>query len=315
VTDHSAPDEVFLTGGTGFIGSHVLHALLKKGFRVRALVRPGSSRLASGNGYTIVEGDLRQAGLLVDHLRGCRYLIHTAALYSFRQQDRRAIWETNVLGTAAILEAARIAGIEKAVVTSSSSTLETFDKGAYHGSKVEQERVALAAQIPVVLVLPTAPVGPGDWKPTPTGQMIVDFIRGRIFGSVAGGMNVVPVEDVARAHLAALTRGRPGERYVVGSKDMTFDELWQVLARVAGRPAPRLRIPHRVALTLGLVDGARCRLFPAAQPRIPLEGVRMARHHLCTGAMTTAQDLGYEPTPVEDALSQAVTWYREFGYA
>jgi dihydroflavonol-4-reductase len=123
------------------------------------------------------------------------------------------------------------------------------------------------------------------------------------------------VEDVARAHVAALTRGQPGERYVVGSKDMTFDALWRMLAKVASRSAPRLRIPHGVALTLGLLDAARCRLVAGARPRIPLEGVRMARRHLYAGATTAPQELGYEPTPVEDALSQAVAWYREFGYA
>lgn len=308
-------DRVFLTGGTGFIGSHILRALLRQGYRVRALVRPGSSRIAAGDGCTLVEGDLRQAGGLIEPMQGCRYLVHAAALYSFRPRDRAEIRAVNVTGTAAILEAARIAGVEKAVVTSSSSTLEAFDKGAYHSSKLEQERVALAAQVPVVLVLPTAPVGPGDWKPTPTGQMIVDFIRGRIFGSVSGGLNLVSVDDVAEAHVAALTRGQAGERYAVAGRDMSFDELWRLLGQIAGRSTPRLKIPHAVALTLGLADTARCRMFANARPRIPLEGVRMSRHHLYAGARTTAFDLGYQSMPVEDALSQAVHWYREFGYA
>jgi dihydroflavonol-4-reductase len=189
-------DEVFLTGATGFVGSHVLHALLAAGYHVRALVRPASRPLPLLEGCTVVEGDLLRPGELIPHLAGCRYLVHTAALYSFSPGAREQMFATNVSGSAGILEAAERAGIERSVVTSSSSTVgpshgsrpateDDWDvetgSSAYHLSKLQQARIALAARNPVVLVLPTAPVGPGDWKPTPTGKMVEDFMRGRMF--------------------------------------------------------------------------------------------------------------------------------------
>jgi dihydroflavonol-4-reductase len=307
--------EVFLTGATGFVGRHVLEELLAAGYRVRALARSGSARLGALEGCTTVEGDLLRPGPLARAMEGCRYLMHVAALYSFKPRDRSAIWKVNVGGTAGLLEAARIAGVEKVVMTSSSATLWRGEKGRYHASKSEQERVALAAQIPVVLVLPTAPVGPGDWKPTPTGQMIVDFMRGRIFGSVQGGLNVVAVEDVARAHVRALERGSPGKRYLAGGEDLTFDQLWAMLARVCGRRPPGLRLPHSFATFIGLLDEARCRILPGSRPLAPLEGVRMSRHFMYADSTGSQQRLGWRPGPVEGALARAVSWYRANGYA
>ena len=181
-------------------------------------------------------------------------------------------------------------------------------------------RVALAAQMPVVLVLPTAPVGPGDWKPTPTGKMVVDFMRGRIFATLGGGLNVVPVEDVAKAHVLALQYGRPRERYLVAGENITLSQLWERLARICGRTAPTVRIPFPLALTLGRADELRCRLFRngadgMAAPLIPLEGVRMARHHMYASSAKAQSELGYEATSVTAALERAVQWYRDNGYA
>ena len=326
-------DEVFLTGATGFIGRHVLDALLAAGYRVRALVRPTSRPLPSLPGLQQTPGDLLRPGELAHHMAGCRYLVHVAALYAFAPRQRRDIWATNVRGCAAVLEAARIAGVERAVVTSSSATVgparggRPADEGdwapeeaggvsAYHHSKIEQERVALAARVPTVLVLPTAPIGPGDWKPTPTGKMVVDFMRGRIFASLGGGLNVVAVEDVARAHVLALRFGRPRTRYLAGGENLSLAEIWSHLAVICGRKAPAHRIPYALALTLGWADELRCRLAPgAATPVAPLEGVRMARFNMyvrCDRAMT---ELGYAPTPATDALERAVRWYRDNGYA
>ncbi len=335
MTISTASDEVFLTGATGFVGSHVLRALLAAQFRVRALVRAGSRPLPPLEGCTPVRGDLLRPGDLVRHMDGCRYLVHVAALYSFSPGKRREIFATNVRGCAGILKAARIAGIERAVVTSSSATvgpshgnhLATEDDWAedtasspYHDSKLQQERAALAAQVPAVLVLPTAPVGPGDWKPTPTGKMVVDFIRGRIFASLGGGMNVVAVEDVARAHVLALQHGRPRERYLVGGENLSLSQLWETLARICDRKAPTRQIPYGLALTLGWADDLRCRLFRTGMggmdaPLIPLEGVRMARHNMYVSSDKARSELGYAATSVTAALERAVRWYRDHGYA
>jgi dihydroflavonol-4-reductase len=285
-----------------------------------------------------VRGDILHASDLIPHMEGCRYLVHVAALYTFSPGMDREMFTTNVRGCAGILEAAHLAGIERAVVTSSSSIVGPSrgeqpateqdwdvedDSSAYHRSKLQQARVALAAQIPVVLVLPTAPVGPGDWKPTPTGKMIVDFMRGRIFATLGGGLNVVAVEDVARAHVLALQYGRPRERYLVGGENISLSQLWQRLALICGRTAPTMRIPFPLALTLGRLDQLRCQLLyrktgsteGTTAPLIPLEGVRMARHHMYASSAKAQSELGYQPTSITAALERAVRWYRDNGYA
>jgi dihydroflavonol-4-reductase len=325
-----AGETVFLTGAGGFIGSHILQALLAAQYRVRALVRPESRPLPTPDGCTIVVGDILRSGDLVQHMAGCRYLVHAAALYTFSPGRRDAVFATNVRGCAGLLEAARVAGIERAVVTSSSSTVGAADgerlateddwaieagAAAYHRSKMQEEQVALATQMPVVLVLPTAPVGPGDWKPTPTGKMVVDFMRGRIFATLGGGMNVVAVEDVARAHVLALQHGRPGERYLAGGENMSLSQLWKRLAQICGRPAPTARIPFQLALSLGWADELRCRLLREGAPLIPLEGVRMARHQMYVSCAKAQSELGYEATSVTAALERAVRWYHDNGYA
>jgi len=325
----ASSSRVFLTGATGFIGQHVSRALRAAGYEVRALVRDPGARIEDAE---TVAGDLRRAGDLVPALRGCRYVVHCAALYSFSPHDRPALRPVNVMGTAGLLEAARIAGIERAVVTSSAATVGPAGPGgqpasethwavngthsAYHRSKLEQEYATLAARVPSVLVLPTMPVGPGDWKPTPTGRLIVDFARGRVFAAPPpGGVNVVAVEDVGRAHVLALQRGRPGERYLVGGENLSLDRLWRLLAEVTGRPAPRWRIPYTLAVLVGWLDEARCRLQPGAQPRVPLEGVRMSIQQMYVDCSRARTELGYQPGSVREALERAVAWYRAHGYA
>lgn len=325
----ASSSRVFLTGATGFIGQHVFRALRAAGYEIRALVRDPTTRIEDGD---VVAGDLCHPGALLPALRGCRYVVHCAALYSFAPRDRASLRSVNVTGTAGLLEAARIAGVERAVVTSSGATVGPASSegraateadwaaagahSGYHHSKLEQEYATLAARVPAVLVLPTTVVGPGDAKPTPSGRLIVDFARGRIFAAPpAGGANLVAVEDVARAHVLALERGRPGERYLIGGDNLTLDQLWRLLADVTGRPAPRWRIPYTAAVLMGWVDEARCRLLPTAQPRVPLEGVRMSVQRMYVDCAKARAELGYEPGSVRAGLERAVAWYRAHGYA
>lgn len=321
-------DEVFLTGATGFVGGHVLDELLAAGYEVRALVRaPGAAPRLPG--VREVVGDVRRSGELVEAMRGARFLVHCAALYSLSARDRHDIRVTNVQGTAGVLEAARLAGVERAVVTSSSATVgperdgcaaaesdhaDEHGHSAYHDSKIAGERAALAARVPAVLILPTAPVGPRDWKPTPTGTALLTFLRGRVVASVRGGLNVVDVHDVARAHVAALHRGEPRARYLVGGENLTFDELWSRLSVISGRRAPRRHMPHAVALAAALGDAARCRLVSGARPVVPLEGVRMSRQRMFVDSRRAADELGVISSRVDDALAGAVRWYADHGY-
>ncbi|MFZ0130196.1 MAG: NAD-dependent epimerase/dehydratase family protein [Candidatus Dormiibacterota bacterium] len=319
--------EVFLTGASGFVGAHVLSALLARGYRVRALVRGGWDAPA---GAVAVHGDLRSPGALITALRGCDAVVHTAALYSFAPSDRATIAAVNVRGTAGILEAARIAGVGRCVVTSSSAALApaTASRPAtetdwatadhrtwsYHASKLAGERAALRAPIPVITVLPTAPVGPGDRRPTPTGKIVVDLLRGRMPATLGGGMNIVPVEDVAAAHVLALERGRPGERYIAGGVNLTLAELWRLISRAAGRPERTVRLPYAIAAAAARLDAARVRLTGGV-PAIPLEGVRMGRLEMYSSSAKAGEELGYRPSSADAAIERAVRWYRENGYA
>jgi dihydroflavonol-4-reductase len=324
-----APGEgdVFLTGASGFVGSHVLDALLARGYRVRALVRGGWD---APPGVVQVTGDLREPGALLPGLHGCRYLIHTAALYSFSSRDRATIAAVNIRGTSGILEAARMAGVERCVMTSSSAALPpasasrpatesdwasaTHRGWSYHASKLAGERAALSARIPVTTVLPTAPVGPGDRRPTPTGRIVVDLLRGRMPATLGGGMNIVPVEDVAAAHVLALERGRSGERYIAGGVNVSLAELWRLISRAAGRPERTIRLPYAIAVAAAGIDALRVRLT-GGEPAVPLEGVRMGRLEMYSSSAKAAVELGYLPSSADDAIERAVRWYRENGYA
>jgi dihydroflavonol-4-reductase len=227
-----------------------------------------------------------------------------------------------VLGTEGLFAAAYLAGVERAVLTSSSATLDgeahVFTAGDldYHGSKIVQERAAFASRLPTVAVLPTAPIGAGDWKPTPTGAMIVDFMRGKMIARPpqSGGLNLVDVEQVAQAHVAALERGAIGERYVIGGENFSFDALWDLLAGLTGRSAPRARAPIALMYAAAYLDEARCRLS-GATPFVPLEGVRMSQRRMFADSTVAEQVLGVPPRPVLDALVSAIVWYRDHGYA
>jgi dihydroflavonol-4-reductase len=309
----SERDRVFLTGATGFVGSHILRELLAAGYAVRALARNPQPRGTEDERLEWITGDLRAVGGFSRAIRGCRYLVHCAALYSFAPRDRAKIHAVNVEGTASLMLAAHLAGVERAVLTSSSAT-EGHAYSGYHRSKLDQERVAFASRVPVVALLPTAPVGPGDRKPTPTGKLVLDFARGRIVAKAPGngGMNLVAVEDVARAHVAALERGAAGQRYIVGGENLSMDEIWEMLAEVTGMPMPQWRAPYALALAAGYFDELRCAIC-GGTPNVPLEGVRLARQRMYADPSKALGDLAYTPTSVRAALERAVRWYREAG--
>jgi dihydroflavonol-4-reductase len=322
-----------VTGATGFVGSHVVRQLCERGDPVRVLVRP-TSRLLAIQGLPVesIVGDLRDPASLERACRGVLRVFHVAADYRLWARDPREIYEGNVTGTRNLLEAAQRAGCERFIYTSTVATIAVPRPGAlpnedtragleemighYKRSKflAEQEALKSAADgLPVVIVNPTAPVGPGDWKPTPTGRVILDFVRGRMPAYVDTGLNVVAVEDVAAGHLLAAERGRIGERYILGGRNMTLKEILDVLAAVTGRHAPRLRLPHAVALAAGYADQLVSRVT-GREPQIPVDGVRMARHKMFVDGSKAQRELGFVAGSVEAALERAVRWYQENGY-
>lgn len=323
-----------VTGATGFVGSHVARQLVAAGESVRVLARGGSRRQAlDGAAVEWAEGDLRDEGSLDRALRGVSRVYHVAADYRLWAKNPQEIYENNVTGTKNLLAAALRARVEKVVYTSTVATIAvsrgtalpdetnraSVDEmvGNYKKSKLIAEQEALRAAhegLPVVIVNPTTPVGPGDWKPTPTGKIILDFLLGRMPAYVDTGLNFVAVEDVARGHLLAAERGKVGERYLLGGKNMTLRELLNALAKISGLAAPTRQISHGVALLAAYADAAFSRVT-GREPRIPVEGVRIARHKMFVNDARARKDLGYESSPVEAALERAVRWYVENGYA
>ncbi len=322
-----------VTGGTGFIGSHVVRALLDRGYRVRALVRPGSDRAnLAGLEVEFVEGDVRDFRSVQAAVQGCSLVFHVAALYSFWVRPRTLIDEVNVEGTRNVLQAAFEAGVERVVHTSSVAALglrpdgrpadETVRPspntliGDYKRSKFLAQEVALdfaRRGLPVVVVNPSFPVGPGDRKPTPTGQVILDFLRGRMPAYVDGGLNVVAVEDVGVGHVLAAERGKPGELYILGGENLSMREFFQILADVSGQPAPRIRLPAAPLLPLAYLSAGWATLTGKV-PRLTPDTARMARHRMFYDPGKAIRELGLPQTPARAALRQAVEWFRENGY-
>jgi dihydroflavonol-4-reductase len=325
--------KTLVTGATGFLGSHVARALAGRGENVRVLVRPSSDlRALDGLEAERYTGDLRDRASLDRAMEGVRRVFHVAADYRLWARNPREIFESNVTGTQNLLDAAGRAGVEKFVYTSTVATIAIPREGSlpneetqssvkemighYKRSKFEAEKCALRAAeagLPVVIVNPTTPVGPGDWKPTPTGKIIVDFLNGRMPGYVDTGLNFVPVEDCAQGHLQAAEHGRVGERYILGARNLTLKQMLDILSFTSGRAAPQWKIPYVLAYAAGCADTGVSRLL-GREPRIPLEGVRMARHKMFVDASKAERDLGFAPRPIEAALGRAVTWYESNGY-
>ena len=318
-----------VTGATGFLGWHVARKLLERGHKVRALVRP-SSRLRELDAEPVT-GDLRDPMSLERAAAGCGLLFHVAADYRLWARDPGEIYRSNVDGTRNVLAAARQAGVERVVYTSTvgcigippggigdeTSPVSLDDMtGHYKRSKFLAEQAALehaGSGLPVIIVNPTAPVGDHDVKPTPTGKIILDFLRGAMPAFVDTGLNLVDVADVAQGHLLACDQGRPGERYIVGCQNLTLEQILEKLAAVSGRTAPKRRIPYAIAFGAGMASTAWARIT-GREPRVPLEGVRMARKKMWVSHDKARRELGFEPVPVEGALRRAVEWFRQNGY-
>jgi dihydroflavonol-4-reductase len=325
----------FVTGGTGFIGGAVVRRLLEAEHEVRALVRPGAdTRQLDGLRVERVEGDLLDFESLRRGMAGCGWVFHVAALYSFWGHTWNDFYQANLKGTRQVLEVARLEGPERIVYTSSISALGVrkdrspanedtpstlADRiGPYQRSKFRAEEVArgFARQgLPVVIVNPSSPVGIGDHKPTPTGQIIVDFLNGRIFGYVDTGLNIIDVEDVAAGHLLAAEQGQVGQRYILGGENLTLKQILDLLAEVSGRPRVRLRIPHWVAQCWAYIDVAMARMNPHRIPAATPDKVRLAGRYEFFDPGKAVRELGLPQTPARVALGKAVGWYRAHGYA
>jgi dihydroflavonol-4-reductase len=321
-----------VTGATGFVGAAVARALLRDGWEVRALARKGSDRRNLRSiAVEIVEGDLADTDSLRPALAGCEGLFHVAADYRLGAFDPAQLYKTNVEGTRNILNVARAAGVRRVVYTSSVATIgiptdgspgtETSRStladmiGHYKRSKFLAEEVAREAAragTAVVIVNPSTPVGPGDVKPTPTGQMVFDAAAGRMPAYVDTGLNIVHVDDVASGHLLAFHRGRVGERYILGGQDMTLREILVEIARLTGRKPPNVRLPGVVVMPIAYVAEAFARVT-GRSTRITVEGVRMARKRMFFSSAKAVSELGYQWRAPALAFADAIKWFREQG--
>ncbi len=318
-----------VTGATGFIGWHVARKLLARGDKVRILARP-SSRVRELEAE-VVRGDLRDPESLERAASGCGVIFHVAADYRLWAKDPRELYRSNVEGTRNLLEAARKCGVERVVYTSTVGCIgipkhglgsedaavhiESMT-GAYKRSKFQAEQLALEfakSGFPVVIVNPTAPVGDHDFKPTPTGKIILDFMKGAMPAFVDTGLNFIDVQDTADGHLLACERGRAGERYILGAENLTLQQVLERLAAVTGGQAPRWRIPHAVAYAAGVASTGWANLT-GHEPRVPLDAVKMSRTKVFVSLDKAKRELGFNPAPVDGALKRAVDWFRTNGY-
>jgi dihydroflavonol-4-reductase len=327
--------KVFLTGATGFVGTHVARELACQGAQLRLLVRPTSSlRNLEGVPAETVIGDLIQPESLRTAICGCDALMHVAADYRLWVRDPKTMYAANVDGTRALLRIAREESVPRAVYTSSVATMGFKSDGTivdettpvsladmvghYKRSKFLAEQLAIEAARSgqqVIILNPTTPIGPLDVKPTPTGRIIVDFLNRKFPAYVDTGLNLVDVAEVARAHAAALETGRSGERYILGGENLTLKQILDKMSAITGLPSPNMRVPHSVAMTFALFDETITGRILGREPRATVEAVRMGKKKMFASSAKAQRELGFRIVPVYNALRAAIDWFRSNGYA
>jgi dihydroflavonol-4-reductase len=336
--------KAFVTGATGFVGSHVARLLADQGADLRLLIRSSSDpRNIEGLKADRVVGDLRDAASIEKAISGCDVVFHVAADYRLWIPDPDQMYRANVEGTRTILDAARKNHVRRIVYTSSVATMGFTPNGHpadedspvslalmighYKRSKFMAEQVALAAGqeaaktnrgsnlTEVVVVNPTTPVGGQDIKPTPTGRIIVDFLKRKFPAYVDTGLNLVDVDACAGGHVAALEKGRSGERYILGGENLTLKQILDKLGAITGLPSPKVKVPYVVALATGVVDELVIGRILRREPRATIEAVKMSRKKMFVTSAKAARELGWKEIPVDDALRRAVVWFQSNGYA
>jgi dihydroflavonol-4-reductase len=326
--------KLFITGATGFVGSHVARMAAEQGAELRLLTRQTSITANLPKGAELVQGDLREPAKFAAALRGCDALIHVAADYRLWVPDPAGMYKANVEGTRELLRLTREAGVRRVVYTSSVATMgfrkdasvvdeetpvsEVHMIGHYKRSKwmAEQEAIAAArAGQEVVILNPTTPVGAMDVKPTPTGRIIVDFLNKKFPAYVETGLNLVDVAEIARMHLAALERGRFGERYILGGENLTLKQILDKLAAMTGLPSPTIKVAHAVAMAFAFFDETVTGKLRGKEPRATVEAVRMGKKMMWASSEKAERELGWKVLPVDDPLRTAVAWFVANGYA
>ena len=313
-----------VTGASGFLGWHVARLLIEQGNAVRALCRPASEIRELD--VERVTGDLRDADSLARAVEGCERVYHVAADYRLWSKHPEDLYAANVEGTRNLLTAAERSGVQRIVYTSTvgcigmpgdeDTPVSVADmSGHYKRSKWLAEQVALEhakAGAPIVIVNPTAPVGDHDWKPTPTGKIIVDFLADRLPAFVDTGLNLVDARDVAHGHILAAEKGRVGERYILGCENLTLQQILERLARLANKKAPKMKLPYAVAYAAGVISTGLANIT-GQEPIAPLEGVKMARKKMFVSHVKAERELGFKPGLVDGALERAIRWFKESG--
>ena len=326
--------KAFVTGATGFVGSHVARALAAQGAELRLLVRSTSRTDNIAELRTeVATGDLRDPNSLKKAMSGCDYVFHVAADYRLWVRDPEQMYRSNVEGTRAIIRAAQESGVRRVIYTSSVATMGFTREGHiaredspvsiremvghYKRSKFMAEQIALEAGqngANVVVVNPTTPIGEYDIKPTPTGRIVVDFLKRKFPAYVDTGLNLADVKEVARGHLLAMEKARPGQRHILGGQNLTLKQILDKLAALTGLPSPTMKVPHAVAMGFAVFDQFFTGMIMGKEPRATIDAVKMGRKKMFASSAKAEYELGYKVLPVEDALRRAIDWFQTHGY-